>query len=352
MKAVSDLQSLKEAITTLLTLPDGADKEVIEQYHQGRDAILGALKDPNAVVQAISLVLQDERTYKDSSLLNRVQLFADIYRFTGQSAALTEHIFKLLGKQQKKHQQIATKVTPQPLVLQQSEPTIADVARGLYHCPDVPTVVDQTTVDKFRTSLFEHEPTSVLLGLIERGGISIAAAVKIPVIKIFESAVQGGFNISLDSTRLLLQQKADLISELKLKDKTMVGETVKKIQRLQALVRDPLHIGQLVVARFDSAKSIANNELTAFQKTMSATGMAADIAARIHDHASTVQIRNEQAWAMALGRRNDGLLPQVFKNPGVNSDGSDNETQSLTAKKRINLTTLFDDMDTVACTEC
>ena len=224
--------------------------------------------------------------------------------------------------------------------------TLTGTATKLYTIPAEGKPASTEAVLSWQTGLFTQEPAACVLGLVEREEIDVEDKLRPGVLSLLRALVQRDTSISQTRASTLLDSGAVTISE---DVRPAVVTAFENIQRLANLVRLPQHIDALLKAGYTSANSIVRNPITDVQQKLSIRGpLDFDDSRRIYDFATTIEIRNEQAWALTLQQRNDQLkLPQ----PPAAS------TAQPAAKKpstdtSINLTTLFKDMDTMETPDC
>lgn len=241
-----------------------------------------------------------------------------------------------------------------PLVtqlLQDGLRNIKDIARDSYGIP-VTQAEDPSVLESYQSRLFAAEPTSVLLGLIIRDSIKIpddeSQDVQALVEKVFSEALKNDFRIEKISVKTLFA-KSEALKAAKLEHRDKAVTFLKSLQRLQALVQDPKAIKHLMETDFPSASSIAQCHVDDFVQVMVDEGLDPTEARRIHDQATTVELRNEQTWAHGLQKRNEWAMPRVIS---LQSEQPKPPSPQNAEDKAINLTNLFKDMDTVACEEC
>ncbi|KAI0967775.1 hypothetical protein F4678DRAFT_482800 [Xylaria arbuscula] len=265
---------------------------------------------------------------KTPSLEQKVKLVNDVWKSAGGDLSLIIEILRLA-----------------PASFQQ-------IALEHYDAPS--TIVSSVKQDRllaYQSRLFSVEPTAVLLGLLRRGTIAVSTEEDDKVSEVVQAVLEEGLhrNYRIDTTPikgLLAGSKSLATADPVLREK---AETVlKTLQRLQALVRYPQDIHQLIEASFDSAQSVATCSLPDFLDVMKEVGMDSLAARRIYDQAIVIELRNEQAWALGLQQRNEWAQPRIVDLKPEPSALSPGRTQD----KVINLSTLFQDMDTVACEDC
>ncbi|PNP40577.1 hypothetical protein TGAMA5MH_07574 [Trichoderma gamsii] len=241
---MSDVDHLKEALTSILAVDESEAEDEKKKYQQGLSEILAKLTTASELQSALDVVLQSSTKDTSLGLLKRVQFFSDIHLIASKDAKLTAYICNL-------------KLS-----------NFEEIARQIYFSPRITPDVSDETLQTFRSYLFQNQPIAVFLGLIEGGSIKIGPSeVKANVVAILSSAMNDGFDLSRDSTRVLFKQ-ITFPESVSSKTRNGVIDAIKQIQRLQALVREPEHVGLLIKADYSSASSIANTELATFQEEM------------------------------------------------------------------------------------
>lgn len=291
------------------------------------DQVLEGLKQKNPLPKALQNAV--EKSPANAVLLEKVRLLHDIYDITRPSLPLLIQILR-------DHN---------------GPPTIKDLARDSYDTPSIMAAADESILQQYQARLFADEPTSALLGLIARDTITLPDSdVKALAEECLAEALNDGFRIEKTSVKVLFRQSRALATssqtnaELRVKAEAFLSD----LQRLQALVRSPRAIEELMQAGFESANSIAQCAADDFIETMKDAGLDVSDARRIYDQATIVELRNEQAWTHGLQQRNAWAQPRVvdLRPSKIPPLAGDPEDQS------INLANLFRDMDTVACDEC
>ena len=222
---------------------------------------------------------------------------------------------------------------------------LSDIATKFYTLPKEASLAKRDNESGFQTALFTQEPAAVLLGLVDRNEIVLDEKLKPGVLGMLRVAVKSGTNISqIKATTLFESSDVDTNLDIRLK----LVECFEDIQRLQNLVRLPQHVSALLEENFKSAHSVAVVNVVAFASQMILQGLTEADARRIHDHATLIEIRNEQAWATALQERNELALLPVTAAPSTAAQtgpvaGSDGI---------INISNLFKDMDSMDCADC
>ncbi|KAF1844454.1 uncharacterized protein K460DRAFT_397544 [Cucurbitaria berberidis CBS 394.84] len=196
-------------------------------------------------------------------------------------------------------------------------------------------------VQPFEEALFEKQPAAVLLALHRRDELCIKPDTKAKVLDILERAVAAGANLVKES---LLDFVANDPSHdgQNAADSGVLFEDIKSLQRLIPVVKNPRTIGCLLKASLTSAHTIAARNRGDFLDMMEKAGFSSTVAADIHSRASVIDLRNEDLWSEFLRSRSQVPLLSVEGQIDVSKDSSaPNEAVP------INLTTLFNEMDSV-----
>ncbi|RYP28224.1 hypothetical protein DL767_007313 [Monosporascus sp. MG133] len=184
---------------------------------------------------------------------------------------------------------------------------------------------DGSAVQAFQMRLFAEEPTATIYSLISDGHISVTPEdIKSTVLKILDKAVSQGFDISKDHIDNLLE-KAELGGDDNAK---AIKIFFQNLSRLQALVRLPTDLEALLQSPFTSAHQIAHTPRSSFITAMSHYDLPAERAVFVHEHATLVDMRNEQVWTALLASRNDVQIPALTQTGSGNSDESYDQVSS------------------------
>ncbi|KAI0890803.1 putative toxin subunit [Annulohypoxylon nitens] len=177
--------------------------------------------------------------------------------------------------------------------------SISDAAR---HYSILTCQGDGPAVQVFQMRLFAEEPTATIYSLISDGHITVTPEdIKPTVLNILEQGISEGFNISKDAID-------NLLDKAKLGDDSEAKATkvfFQNLSRLQALVRLPTDLEALLQSPFTSAHQIAHTPRNSFIMAMGHYGLPAERAVFVHEHATLVDMRNEQVWTALLASRND-----------------------------------------------
>lgn len=342
------------------------------------ESLCSELRATKDVGKTLLIILDDSTGLYVGHVEQQAQMLASVYRLAESDVDLTAYLW------------------PKKI------PDLNELARSYYNLPE-----DAPTSTSWKVNLFSTKPTSVLLGLVATGKIKIPDAPSSDVtklaIKCLEFAVDEGYDIRKTSARHILKgffsnmspkspqlaksQKnqelpepavalpitqeigealdtgslgtftpktdattSDSTTTILPEAKQQVAKFICDIQRTQALVREPEHVGLLLGASYNSAHSIAVEGEESFAEIMVSEGLSEESARRIYDHATSIEIRNEQAWVIALRKRNELMLPHVTINhrkvPGSTQTGV------FASPQNINITNLFRDMDSIECSDC
>ncbi|KAL7928243.1 putative toxin subunit [Trichoderma chlorosporum] len=208
---------------------------------------------------------------------------------------------------------------------------------------------NEAGAEAFKTRLFATEPTASISSLISYGYIDvIPVAIKPAVIELLGVAIAHGFNIGQDSVENLFT--TDAFADIANGSHTEALKAYfRDLQRLQALVRLPEDLHALLQSPFKSAYQIAHTSKDAFVTLVSHYGLPAERAAFVHEHASLVDMRNEQAWAALLASKTEislsALNSSVPAGPAV-------APSTPTSKQATSYTQIFGDVVLGACDDC
>lgn len=149
-------------------------------------------------------------------------------------------------------------------------------------------------IDSLRQRLFRIEPTGVLLSAIRANIVTVKTGLQKTICAVLDNLVHANLSLrGIDLTELV--NKHISISE----DACEVMALLKTFQRLSAVALAPEDINSLLKANYSSASSIAQTSVKRFRAIMK-KNMPEERAADIHANATTVDIRNEQAWISLL----------------------------------------------------
>lgn len=342
------------------------------------DSLCSELRATKDVEKTLLVILNDSAGLYAGHVKQQAQMLTSVYRLAEKNVDLTAYLWP------------------------KNIPHLNELARSYYNLPE-----DAPTSNSWKANLFSIKPTSVLLGLLAIGKIKIPdtpspGATEL-AIKCLEFAVDEGYDIRKTSARHILGKffsnislkspeseespeikevlesagispttpeirgaletgspgtytpktditTTDSTTTILQEAKDQVAKFICDIQRTQALVREPEDIGLLLDASYNSAHSIAVEDDEVFAEIMVSGGMSEDSARRIYDHATSIEIRNEQAWAIALRKRNELTLPHVtVKHQEVPGSA---KTGVFSSAQNINITNLFRDMDSIECSNC
>ena len=227
---------------------------------------------------------------------------------------------------------------------------LADAVYKHYSNP-TSTSLDEGDNRALRLRLFETETTAVVAGLLYCGAISVASKeVQVLVAEVFHTAFSEGLDIRRQSI-LCLPQLINKLASIVLK-KTVL-QYVTAIQRLCAVVTDPLDLGILIGKNLQSAQAIALLEKNDFIGTVSGKGgsdnqtISKKAANAIWWQAYMVNLRNERAWADIIKQRDE--IPVLAIDQSVYEDHKDHKDHKDQAK--VSLETLFRESDCLECDE-
>ncbi|KAM7219794.1 hypothetical protein V8F06_004828 [Rhypophila decipiens] len=209
---------------------------------------------------------------------------------------------------------------------------------------------EEAAVHAFQTRLFAQEPTATIYGLISDGHIKVGPEeTKSRVLETLDKAISRGVNISKDHA-------CDLVGEVGLVDDG-TGKATRTffhdLVRLQALVRLPADLDALLQSPFTSAHQIAHTARSSFITAMSHYDLPADRALFIHEHATLVDMRNEQVWAALMASRNDVPIAALGRTGAGQSKEGNGENQVSSCKHMASYSDMFaSDMAFNACDDC
>ncbi|KAF5679378.1 toxin subunit [Fusarium heterosporum] len=201
------------------------------------------------------------------------------------------------------------------------------------------------SVERFKIRIFAEEPTATLYSLVSSEHITVIPAdMKLAVIKLLDAAVSNNFKINEHSIESFLEAEGQ-------EARDDVKNFLRSLQRLQALVRVPEDIDALLQSSFTSAHQIAHTPRNSFVKVLNQHDIDGQRAIFIHEHATLVDMRNEQAWAALLASKSHVQLAAL---PGSDKEPS-NLFMALSAtpiKQVTSYTEIFGDAFIGSCDDC
>ncbi|EHK19265.1 uncharacterized protein TRIVIDRAFT_172252 [Trichoderma virens Gv29-8] len=211
---------------------------------------------------------------------------------------------------------------------------------------------NETDAEGFKIRLFANEPTASIYSLISCQHIAVTPeTIKPAVIKLLDVAISYGFNIGQDPINNLfdMDEFANVIDGI---DAEALRTFFRNLQRLQALVRFPEDLDALLRSPFKSAFQIAHAPKDAFVTTISHYGLPAERAILIHEHASLVDMRNEQVWAAMLASKTDIHLSALTSSDTAAPSDSVVALATPTTKQTTSYTQIFGDIVLGGCDDC
>ncbi|MCJ1439459.1 hypothetical protein MMC27_008853 [Xylographa pallens] len=165
-----------------------------------------------------------------------------------------------------------------------------------------------------RKDLFASQPLPDLIALIQKATLFGGQPTVAPfILKALQEADKRGLSLASPEFDEMFYgpgffeglQKG---SEEESVDLAKVHDLIKAVQRLLYLVTDPVQIGPLMDCGFMSAHEIAVQSKNRFQLTMKSKGMPDNEVLRIHNHAVTIDCRNQEAWIRILQSINTDFM--------------------------------------------
>ncbi|KAF5702503.1 toxin subunit, partial [Fusarium mundagurra] len=244
--------------------------------------------------------------------------------------------------------------------------------------------------DKFREALWTKVPLTVILATLKAGKLLVAHDSNL------RAAVEGFLSAAIDNNLSLVSAEfravifeTSFYEKYKQKDKngslmpvdpTTIHKKLLDIYRLHNLVTNPLHIDILLRTQLCSARDIAILQRDIFMTIISSANSKStqlhkmnpelplviiedDAAARLHDHATAIDFRNQETWVRILdGLKKDfraidyQIVKKDDKSPEPDgekkeSDSKTSNQEDLLARKHYNMTDIFD-LQSSPCEEC
>ncbi|CAG1983717.1 unnamed protein product [Fusarium graminearum] len=246
---------------------------------------------------------------------------------------------------------------------------------------------NKDVVKDFRSHLWEKEPLAVLLASLRQTKLltTVWIELKPQIDTVLQLCVDKELSLSspeihtrvkeLDVTR----PKTEVKKDVKGKSVVVPGlrDAILAIQRLHCLVIDPMHLEVLLREGWHSAHDIAILPRGVFLSVIEQAAKNQDpifnideeSASRIHDHAITIDCRNQETWVKILdGLKRDFtiVVPQsrpedeaekkrkqeeIEKQARKDGANKDAPRVDVLAHKNYNMSTIFD-LQTSSCEEC
>ncbi|KAF7555142.1 hypothetical protein G7Z17_g2363 [Cylindrodendrum hubeiense] len=204
-----------------------------------------------------------------------------------------------------------------------AKPVLAQIALAHYH-NDL-TAFNSKAVIALQATFWEREPPAVLLATLRKTKLltTTLSELRPHVERALELALDKGLTLESPEFGALIQSPDFMPAAASPAASKKGGEVARNVtadevykvmvalQRLHCIVTDPTHIDVLIKSRMLSAHSIAVMSRGVFISSIKETytsdktlaQISDDAAARIHDHAVTIDCRNQETWAKIL----DGL---------------------------------------------
>ena len=198
---------------------------------------------------------------------------------------------------------------------------------------------------RYQMKLFDAQPTEVLWSLMSSDLIttSLDWSTKSKVLEVLNSAMSRSFKIGREPIDNMMNNSA-YSSSL---STDAVKNFFRRLWRLSALVKLPHDLSYLWQSSYDSAQQIAHSPRTSFVTTVNALGMSEESAVAVHDHATMVDLRNEQVWTALLASKSQWSAAQVSSN----TPGSSSASPPLSSQL-INYANMFGDANFNVCADC
>lgn len=195
-------------------------------------------------------------------------------------------------------------------------------------------------VSLFESALFEKEPASALLALHRRGELGVEPDSQAKVLNVLERAVKDGADLRKESLLDFAIENVESGTQTATGAGVSLGQ-VRSLQRLVPVVQNPRAITYLLKSGLTSAHMVAACNRGDFLDSMEQLGCSTSIAADIHSRAGVIDMRNEDLWSEFLRSRTQVPLLSVEGQVDVSKDPEPDKSVP------INLTTLFNEMDSV-----
>jgi hypothetical protein len=193
------------------------------------------------------------------------------------------------------------------------------------------------SIEKLRRNLIKRDSTGVILAAIKLGIIELSEELQTATTAVLQSLIESGHSISGNDVTPLVGR---LVSE---NVRTEALSNLNAFRRLSSIAVEPEDINVLLKTDYTSAKAIAQNSLPRFILNVEDYNMTKDRALEIHANATTVEMRNDQAWISILkSKQNDFKLSSLPKEIKSTDDGR---------KASFDMTSMFQ-IEYEQCTSC
>ncbi|KAF9885167.1 hypothetical protein FE257_000693 [Aspergillus nanangensis] len=200
-----------------------------------------------------------------------------------------------------------------------------------------------------RVQMLGTEPTATLYGLLGLESFPESDEVRQGARAVMRQWLDTNIDISKDPIRRHLRD-VRYFEPVPQVHRSAVYALIAVLQRLQAVVRDPIDVGSLLQASFHSAAFIACQSSASFVAKMTTVGLSAKSALLIYQQACLINTRNEQLGVTALRARNEVPLAVTgsAQGPWLAETGTAED-----AHTNINLSNLFPSVvQDTACEDC
>jgi hypothetical protein len=266
---------------------------------------------------------------------------------------------------------------------------LSQIALDLYYAqnPGTPWLEIR---DGFRAVLWTQVPLAVILATLKAGKLLVAHGTNL------RAAVEGFLSAAIENNLALVSaefraiiskpsfyekyKQTDKSGNLVPVDPSAVHKKLLDVYRLHYLVTDPTHIDILLRSQLCSAHDIAILQRDIFMGTIRSANdtttelckknpelplviIDEDAAARLHDHATVIDCRNQETWVRILDglkkdfRAIDYQIPKKDDKSAKKDGGKGGKDpkapsqEDLLARKHYNMTDIFD-LQSSPCEEC
>jgi hypothetical protein len=232
---------------------------------------------------------------------------------------------------------------------------VADIALVCYCSYDPanrPNGLVEASFKALRSALLFRAPTAVLCAVVKSGQLGIPANIQAQASNILTMALDEGFDVANGSLGKLLLTPS-YRAQMSVGDAPTVRQLLQTLQRLHTVVADAEDLKHLIKSGFTSAQSIASAKIEDVVEILSKAGMPKQKIIGVYSEARRINTRNEQIWVDIIRTRHDIPVLAVHGTvqPKLVEPGAVTGPKGTTSSDLVNLTNLFQDMDSVQSVE-
>ena len=203
----------------------------------------------------------------------------------------------------------------------------------------------------YATLLFEQRPAAVVSCLVANGsfGHPVQQSARDDVLSILK-----GLDANLNLLRQPLSAKNETLASLPENRKQELLPFFKSLQQLSSIIIQPTDLPVLIATGLSSVETVAYLPFATFRAVVSAHGIDADHAKKIHGEARRVQKQAEQIVAsLVMDAASNALAkhePAMFFASSAVAPVTDRGTSGPSGK--TNMSDWFGDLDDMGCPDC